>query len=293
SSKGEFTEFHDQTDIVEIGSVLYNTETNEIIKVLEKDETTIDISSAITAMSIDPLCEKYYWISPYAYVANNPLKYIDPDGRKLRIANEPKIAAESIARIAVTNRGAAMFNQLIGSENLYTLKQTWFGAFSAFNDHDPKNNIILYGSTNFGEGDADYPSEIIMSHESMHAFDHSKGFFTDSRTMSSDLRKSIEQRGVSMENYIRDVYSMSPLRDVYKGMGKKGDSNFFQMPANGEKVSNFKSLGGNKDNTRYGFSFQKENGNTRYISVSYDKDKNVMFSFYDTEDEYNKATQGR
>ena len=29
---------------------------------------------------IDPLAEKYYSISPYAYVANNPLKYIDPDG---------------------------------------------------------------------------------------------------------------------------------------------------------------------------------------------------------------------
>ena len=27
---------------------------------------------------IDPLAEKYYNISPYAYVANNPLKFIDP-----------------------------------------------------------------------------------------------------------------------------------------------------------------------------------------------------------------------
>ena len=36
-------------------------------------------------MSIDPLCEKYYWISPYAYVANNPLKFVDPDGRDIWI----------------------------------------------------------------------------------------------------------------------------------------------------------------------------------------------------------------
>lgn len=82
SSKGEFTEFHDQTDIVEIGSVLFNRQTNEIVKVLDKDETTIDISSATAAMSIDPLCEKYYWISPYVYCFNNPLKFIDPDGRE-------------------------------------------------------------------------------------------------------------------------------------------------------------------------------------------------------------------
>ncbi len=30
--------------------------------------------------SVDPLAEKYYSISPYAYVANNPLKYVDPTG---------------------------------------------------------------------------------------------------------------------------------------------------------------------------------------------------------------------
>ena len=30
---------------------------------------------------MDPLCEKYYNISPYAYCANNPVNYVDPDGR--------------------------------------------------------------------------------------------------------------------------------------------------------------------------------------------------------------------
>lgn len=34
----------------------------------------------ITLPTIDPLSEKYYSISPYVYVANNPMKYIDPTG---------------------------------------------------------------------------------------------------------------------------------------------------------------------------------------------------------------------
>jgi len=35
-------------------------------------------------MSVDPLAEKYYSISPYAYCLNNPVKFIDPDGRDPR-----------------------------------------------------------------------------------------------------------------------------------------------------------------------------------------------------------------
>ncbi|CAH0277110.1 tRNA nuclease WapA [Pedobacter sp. Bi27] len=36
--------------------------------------------------TMDPHSEKYFMLSPYAYVANNPLKYIDPDGKDIIIA---------------------------------------------------------------------------------------------------------------------------------------------------------------------------------------------------------------
>ena len=36
----------------------------------------------------DPLAEKYYGISPYAFCAGNPVKYLDPDGRKLYFADD-------------------------------------------------------------------------------------------------------------------------------------------------------------------------------------------------------------
>ncbi len=32
-------------------------------------------------LSVDPLTEKFYDVSPYAYTLNNPINYIDPDGR--------------------------------------------------------------------------------------------------------------------------------------------------------------------------------------------------------------------
>ncbi|MCD7972629.1 MAG: hypothetical protein LUG18_08165 [Candidatus Azobacteroides sp.] len=34
-------------------------------------------------LTIDPMAEKYYSISPYVYCANNPLKFVDPDGREI------------------------------------------------------------------------------------------------------------------------------------------------------------------------------------------------------------------
>jgi hypothetical protein len=85
-SKGEFEEFHDQTDIVEIGSVLFNTKTNKITGFIDEEKASAEIASSTAAMSIDPLCEKYYWISPYAYCANNPIKFIDPDGKQMSTA---------------------------------------------------------------------------------------------------------------------------------------------------------------------------------------------------------------
>ena len=36
-------------------------------------------------ISMDPLAEKYYSVSPYAAFLNNPVKYIDPDGRDVLI----------------------------------------------------------------------------------------------------------------------------------------------------------------------------------------------------------------
>jgi RHS repeat-associated protein len=38
--------------------------------------------------SMDPMAEKYYSISPYAYCANNPVKLIDPNGKEIIISSE-------------------------------------------------------------------------------------------------------------------------------------------------------------------------------------------------------------
>ena len=38
-------------------------------------------------LSLDPLASKYPALSPYNFVADNPIMYIDPDGRKIVVPN--------------------------------------------------------------------------------------------------------------------------------------------------------------------------------------------------------------
>ena len=44
---------------------------------------------------VDPLCEKYYAISPYAYCMNNPVMFLDPDGRT--------VEADSLSQMNIIN----------------------------------------------------------------------------------------------------------------------------------------------------------------------------------------------
>lgn len=81
---GEKSEFHDREEVVEIGDVLFNTRTNEVVGFVKEDvDSLIELKPELQSMSIDPHCEKYYSITPYAYCLNNPVRFIDPDGRQV------------------------------------------------------------------------------------------------------------------------------------------------------------------------------------------------------------------
>ncbi len=50
--------------------------------------------------SRDPLFEKYFWMTPYAYCANNPVKYVDPSGEYYI---KPPSKKNNTYRVQVTN----------------------------------------------------------------------------------------------------------------------------------------------------------------------------------------------
>ena len=44
-----------------------------------------DVAGVPMWTSVDPLAEKYYHVSPYAYCGGDPVNYVDPDGRTVKI----------------------------------------------------------------------------------------------------------------------------------------------------------------------------------------------------------------
>ncbi len=83
-SKGKYQEFHDLDSIQQIGTVLINLNTNEVVGIISHDtipeEYYMPKLSSSRWISPDPLAEEMASYSPYAYGFNNPIKYVDPTG---------------------------------------------------------------------------------------------------------------------------------------------------------------------------------------------------------------------
>lgn len=82
-SNGRYQETFDDDTLQRIGSVIIDRRTRKIVQMLDADSISKEASDNSTSSrwySIDPLAEKYYSYSPYAFCGNNPVKFIDPDG---------------------------------------------------------------------------------------------------------------------------------------------------------------------------------------------------------------------
>jgi hypothetical protein len=84
-SKGKYIEHFDQDTIVQIGTVLLNRRNGKIVSFVKYDTTLGEYSlkpELISRwMSPDPLANEFYSESPYNFGHNNPIRFIDTDGR--------------------------------------------------------------------------------------------------------------------------------------------------------------------------------------------------------------------
>ena len=255
----------------------------------------------------DPMQELFPHVSSYSWVLNNPIRYIDPDGRIVRLANNFSGGKENIARIAATSMGAQVMTHLINQREVYTLNATFLTRSSTYNPGSRTISYVRnpwYSELPSRHGGGAFNSMIAMGHEVFHAFDHSMGAISSTGQFN---RNFMETRAISFENYLREAYSLSPLRDGYSGMR----GNFRQFSPN-ERISNFTTIGHNADRTSYGFSYTKTTtivesyrtgfggrqipNRTRtettnhFMTVSRDRRNNVSFQIFDNEEAFRNAT---
>ncbi|MDR2980223.1 MAG: hypothetical protein LBV02_07280 [Bacteroidales bacterium] len=86
ASYGMFEEFHDFLDTVEIGNILFDCVNHTIVGFLSAED--IEVRADILPLSVDPHADRYWWVTPYAYCNNNPIKIVDPDGRDIITVDE-------------------------------------------------------------------------------------------------------------------------------------------------------------------------------------------------------------
>lgn len=79
-SKGKYQEIFSNDTIQQIGSVLFNRVTGEVLGEVIKDSLYFPADVVSRWWSIDPLAGKFPEQSPYVFVENNPVKLIDPNG---------------------------------------------------------------------------------------------------------------------------------------------------------------------------------------------------------------------
>jgi RHS repeat-associated protein len=83
-SNGKYQESFPNDTTFRFGSVMFNRVTGEVVTVIENDtlygEYNLKAEVVSRWLSPDPLAHEYQSWSPYSFVLNNPIIFIDPDG---------------------------------------------------------------------------------------------------------------------------------------------------------------------------------------------------------------------
>ena len=153
-------------------------------------------------MSVDPLQEKYLNISTYCYAANNPIKFIDSDGRKLLFASGTTEAFKQKFRAAIMylheHNADGIIAQIDKSSTIIYITER-VGEASAFS----KTKKTIYWDPNMGvltSSDKKMSPAAVLNHEADHTLQYLKNpdkFAQDSKTLDPDYNDKEEMRVIT------------------------------------------------------------------------------------------------
>jgi len=110
-SEGMYKEFFNNDEVVQIGTVLLNTKTNKVVDFVEENTVKTSYLAEFSSrwLSIDPLAAKYPQFSPYVFCMNNPILFVDPDGKEV-VATSPAAMQMILNTLSNEDRSYVQFN---------------------------------------------------------------------------------------------------------------------------------------------------------------------------------------
>lgn len=156
-------------------------------------------------MQTDPMAEKYYWISPYAYCANNPIKFVDPTGEE-QIRVDDKYTVDDEGYIKLVEKTNDDFDVI------YT-KDSW--------DKGKKDNYIIVDKnvlskkkTNSAEGvnGKKYSFDMYSVNDDI----TSKDLF---EFLANNTKVEWSQTFIGFNNSGKSIISTSHIRNAEAGQG--------------------------------------------------------------------------
>jgi hypothetical protein len=131
-------------------------------------------------LSVDPLAEKYPNINPYVYVANNPIMFIDPHGRKIvPTGMTPEQRKAYDTRITDMRGANKMFNTIYSSlESSNKTHTIGFGGTISLNGNAAAGQVspTSTGSSVVFENEGTFNNNPVLFEEFFHAYQIDNGF---------------------------------------------------------------------------------------------------------------------